>query len=264
MAKPTTREELKQYALRKLGAPVIEINVDDAQLEDSLDDALQMFNEYHFDGTERALFKYEITQTDIDNGFIDTDTIGVTGPNDYPQVESSTEIISVTKVFQFDEGGAGTNMFSVRYQTALQDVYGLRSMGDMANYAITQSYISMLSDILSPEKQLRFTRVTNRLYIDMNWSETVDAGDFVLIDTYVSLDPDTYTEIYNDILLKKYVVASFRKQWGMNLIKYQGINLPGGVQFDGQALVSQGNEEMEKIEDTLQDKYELPPDIMVG
>ena len=264
MAKPTTREELKQYALRKLGAPVIEINVDDAQLEDSLDDALQMFNEYHFDGTERALFKYEITQTDIDNGFIDTDTIGVTGPNDYPQVESSTEIISVTKVFQFDEGGAGTNMFSVRYQAALQDIYGMRSMGDMSNYYITQSYITLLSDFLSPEKQIRFNRVTNRLYLDMNWSETVKVGDFIVVDAYVSLNPDTYSEIFNDILLKKYVTASFRKQWGMNLIKYQGINLPGNVQCDGQALISQGNEEMERIEDTLQDKYELPPDFFTG
>ena len=98
----------------------------------------------------------------------------------------------------------------------------------------------------------------------MNWSETVEVGDFLVIDSYVSLDPDTYTEIYNDILLKKYVTASFRKQWGMNLIKYQGINLPGNVQFDGQALVSQGNDEMEKIEDTLQDKYELPPDFFTG
>ena len=147
---------------------------------------------------------------------------------------------------------------------ALQDVYGLRAMGDMTNYYITQSYIQLLSDFLSPEKQVRFTRVTNRLYLDMNWSETLDAGDFLVIDGYASLDPDTYSEIYNDILLKRYVTASFRKQWGMNLIKYQGINLPGGVQFDGQALLSQGNEEMEKIEDTLQDKYELPPDFFTG
>ena len=212
MATPTSREELKQYALRKLGAPVIEINVDDSQLEDSIDDALQMFNEYHFDGVERVLFKYEVTADDITNGFIDTDSIGLTGPNDYPQVENGTKLLSVTKVFQFDEGAAGTNMFSIRYQMALQDVYGLRAMGDMTNYYITQSYI----------------------------------------------------QIYNDILLKRYVTASFRKQWGMNLIKYQGINLPGGVQFDGQALLSQGNEEMEKIEDTLQDKYELPPDFFTG
>ncbi len=264
MATPTTREELKQYALRKLGAPVIEINVDDAQLEDSLDDAIQIFNEYHFDGVERALYKHAITQTDIDNGFIDTNSLGLTGPNDYPQVEDSSRIVSITKAFQFDEGGAGTNMFSVRYQMALNDSYGLRYGGDMTNYYITQSYISLLADFLDPEKQIRFNRVTNRVYLDMNWSETVSVGDFVVLDCYVSLNPDNYTEIYNDILLKRYVTASFRKQWGMNLIKYQGINLPGGVQFDGQALISQGNDEMEKIEDTLQDKYELPPDFFTG
>ena len=264
MSKPSSREELKQYALRKLGAPVIEVNVDDAQLEDSLDDAIQIFQEYHFDGTERALFKYEITADDITNGYIDTDSIGLTGPNDTPQITDGTKIATVTKIFQFDDGGAGTNMFSVRYQTALQDLYGLRSAGDMANYYITQSYISLLSDFLSPEKQIRFNRVTNRLYVDMDWAETVTAGDFVLIDCYVIVDPDAFTEAYDDILLKRYVTASFRKQWGMNLIKYQGINLPGNVQFDAQGLISQGNEEMERIEDTLQDKYELPPDFFTG
>ena len=192
-----TREELKQYALKPRHP--FEINVDDSQLEDSIDDALQMFNEYHFDGVERVLFKYEVTADDITNGFIDTDSIGPTGPNDYPQVENGTKLLSVTKVFQFDEGAAGTNMFSIRYQMALQDVYGLRAMGDMTNYYITQSYIQLLSDFLSPET---FHPLTNRLYLDMNWSETLDAGDFLVIDGYANLDPDTYSEIYNDTFLK--------------------------------------------------------------
>ena len=139
MAIPTTREELKQYALRKLGAPVIQINVDDEQLEDSLDDAIQMFNEYHFDGVERALFKHEITAEDIENGFIDTNAINLVGPNDYDQASDGKSIVSVTKVFQFDQGGAGSNMFSVRYQMALNDTYGLRYGGDMTNYYITQT-----------------------------------------------------------------------------------------------------------------------------
>ncbi len=264
MSTPSSREELKQYALRKLGAPVIEINVDDAQLEDALDDALQMFNEYHFDGAERALYKHEITQTDIDNGYLDTDSFGFTGPNDAIQPGDSRSIVSVTKVFQFDEGGAGSNMFSVRYQMALQDLYGLRSAGDMSNYYITQSYISLLADFLDPEKQIRFSRVTNRLYLDMNWSETVSVGDFLVIDAYVALDPDTYTEIYNDILLKKYVTASFKKQWAMNLMKYQNFNLPGGVQFNADQLFSSAENDMSNIEETLQDKYELPPDFFTG
>ena len=122
----------------------------------------------------------------------------------------------------------------------------------------------MLADFLDPEKQIRFSRVTNRVYLDMNWSETVSAGDFIVLDCYVSLDPDTYTEIYNDILLKKYVVASFKKQWGMNLSKYQNISLPGGVQFNADQLMSSANEEMNQIEATLQDKYELPPDFFTG
>ena len=168
MATPTTREELKQYALRKLGAPVIEINVDDAQLEDALDDSLQIFAEYHFDGVEKVFYKYAVTETDITNGFIDVNNIGSTGPNDSPQVSPGSSIVSVYKVFQFDEGGAGTNMFSVNYQLALSDVYGIRAPGNMSQYAITQGYIQMLQDMLSPEKAVRFSRVTDRIYIDMD------------------------------------------------------------------------------------------------
>ena len=265
MAKPTSREQLKEYALRKLGAPVIEINVDDAQLEDAIDDSLQIFTEYHFDGVERAFFKYEITDTDISNGFIDTNSIGVTqGNDDTLQVEAGSEIVSIYKIFQFDEGGAGTNMFNVNYQIALNDLYGIRAPGNMANYAITKSYLEMLQNMLDPEKAIRFSRVTNRLYVDMDWSEAVSAGDFLMIEAYVALNPDTYTEIYNDILLKKYVTASFKKQWANNLIKYQNISLPGGVQFNADQLLSEANSEMERIEETLQDRYELPPNFWVG
>lgn len=259
MAIPTTREELKQYALRKLGAPVIEINVDDAQLEDALDDSLQIFNEYHFDGVQRSLFKYAITQDDIDNGFINTSSITAgNGPGDTVQVEGGDRMVSVTKVFKFDQGGAGTNMFSVNYQLALNDVYGVRSGGSMSEYAQTQSYIQMLSDMLDPEKQIEFSRVTNRLYLKMNWSDNVSVGDSILIECYVALNPDTYSEIYNDILLKQYVTAMFKKQWAMNLIKYQNIRLPGGVEFNADTLLSEANAEMERIEQDLQDKYELP------
>ena len=128
------------------------------------------------------MFKHEITQDDIDNGFIDTDSLGLTGPNDYPQVESGGKIVSMTKAFQFDEGGAGANMFSIRYQMALERYsYGLRYGGDMTNYYITQSYIKLLADLLDPEKQIRFNRVTNRVYLDMNWSETVSVGDFIVL-----------------------------------------------------------------------------------
>ncbi len=264
MATPTTREELKQYALRKLGAPVIEINVDDAQLEDALDDALQIFAEYHFDGVEKVFYKYEVTDTDITNGFIDVGNIGSTGPNDSPQVSPGSNIVSVYKVFQFDAGGAGTNMFSVDYQLALSDVYGIRAPGNMSQYAITQSYIQMLKDMLSPEKSVRFSRVTNRIYIDMDFGDLLNSGDFLVIEAYASLDPATYTEIFNDILLKKYTTAAFKYQWGTNLMKYQGINLPGGVQFNGDQLMSQAKEEMERIEESLQDKYELPANFWVG
>ena len=155
-------------------------------------------------------------------------------------------------------------MFSVDYQLALSDVYGIRAPGNMSQYAITQSYIQMLKDMLSPEKSVRFSRVTNSIYLDMDWDDLLNSGDFLLIEAYASLDAATYTEIFNDILLKKYTTAAFKYQWGTNLMKYQGINLPGGVQFNGDQLMSQAKEEMERIEETLQDKYELPANFWVG
>lgn len=263
MAKPTSREHLKEYALRKLGAPVVEINVDDSQLEDRIDDALQMFAEYHFDGVQRAFYKYKITSDDISKGYINTDSIVVNDGAIGPELEAGDQIISITRIFEFSESGT-SNIFSVPYQLALNDVYGIRNPGSLTHYTMTMQHIEMIQDYLDPEKMVRFSRVTNRLYIDTNWTEDLVADNHVIIECYVALSPETYPEIYNDILLKRYVCASFKQQWGTNLSKYQNVTLPGGLSYNGTDIYSQATEEMTRIEDELQNKYELPTDFMVG
>lgn len=263
MAKPASREDLKEYALRRLGAPVVEINVDDSQLEDRIDDALQMFAEYHFDGVQKAFYKYQVTSDDISNGYINTDSIVKNDGAIGPELESGSQIISITRIFEFSESGT-SNIFSVPYQLALNDMYGIRDPGSLTHYTMTMQNIQMIQDYLDPEKMIRFSRVTNRLYIDTNWTEDINEGNYVVMECYVALSPDTYPEIYNDILLKRYITASIKQQWGTNLSKYQNVTLPGGLSYNGADIYSQATEEMNRIEEELSAKYELPTDFMVG
>jgi hypothetical protein len=260
---PRSREQLKEYALRKLGAPVIEINVDDAQLEDRIDDALQMFAEYHFDGVQRAFYRYIVKEEDRSRGYIDTDSLVKNDGAIGPEISNGNQIISVLRIFEFTESGS-SNMFSVPYQIALNDMYGLRAPGSLINYTMTQQHLELMRDYLDPEKMIRFSRVTNRIYIDMNWEEDIDVGNTVIVECYVALDPNEFPEIYNDILLKKYVVSSFKQQWGQNLSKYQNVTLPGGLSYNGAEIYQQASDEMDKIEESLSNKYELPPDFFVG
>tara|TARA_Y100000310_G_C20531834_1_gene738857 strand:- start:131 stop:883 length:753 start_codon:yes stop_codon:yes gene_type:complete len=247
---PASRQNLKDYAFRRLGHPVIEINVDDSQIEDRVDDALQFFAEYHFDGVEKMFYKHLVTSTDITNGYINTD-----------DVDSS--IISVTRLFQFSE--STINMFDIRYQMAINDFYGLRSgLSNMHYYDQIKRHLSLIQQTLDPEKQIRFSRVTNKLYGDFNWSEDLSAGEYLMIEAYTILDPETYTEIYNDRLLKQYVTALIKRQWGANLSKFENIQLPGGVSFNGTQIFEQAQQEIEKIEEEVQLRYELPPHFMTG
>jgi hypothetical protein len=253
MAQPSSRQTLKDYCLRRLGHPVIKINVDDGQVEDRLDDALQFFSEYHFDGVERMYFPYPVTAQDITNKYINTDSI-------------SPSIITITRVFPFSEMGmSATNFFSARYQMHLQDYFGLRNGSfNLSYYSIAQQYISLVQQYLEPEKAFTFSRVTNKLRLDTNWSETMLAGNFLMIEAYVVLNPNTYTEIYNDRLLKEYLTNLIKRQWGQNLIKFANVDLPGGIHFDAQKIHDDAQIQIDKIEEQVQQKYELPPDFMVG
>lgn len=253
MAQPYSRQSLKDYCLRRLGAPVININIDDQQLEDRLDDTLQIFSEYHFDGVERMFFPYQLTGEDITNQYVNTDNI-------------SKNIITVRRVFPFGQGmNSATNMFSAQYQMHLQDYFGLRNGNfNLGYYDIAQQYINMVQQILEPEKSFNFSRVTNKLRIDTSWTENLQSGMYLLIEAYVVLNAEQYPEIYNDRLLKEYYTAMVKRQWGQNLSKFSGIPLLGGVQMDGQKIYDDAQAQIEKIEEQLQNKYELPADFMVG
>lgn len=253
----TSREDLKDYALRRLGFPVIEINVDDAQVEDRIDDALQFFSQYHFDGIEKVYLPYVITQADIDNKYIDTNSV--------PTGSSGGEIVSITKVHIVDQA-MQSGMFSVQYQLMLNDYFNgfLTGTSNLNYYDTTKQYLSLLQLFLSPEKNVNFSRVTNKLKLETDWSTSFRVGDKLMMEAYVALNPETYPEIYNDILLKRYVTALIKRQWAANLSKFSNIPLPGGMKFDAATMYTDSVTELAQIEDTVQAKYELPVDFMVG
>ena len=269
MAKPTSKNELIEYALRKLGAPVIEINVDREQAEDRVDEALQFFTERHFDGVEKVYFSHELTQSDIDNRYINTNDIGK--PKGFPDSgPTGTDIVSVLKVFRFGALRGVQSMFDIRYQMALSDYFGINtglgyasSLG-LASFDSAKRYINMIEDYFQNEKQIRFSKVTNRLLIDSDLDEQINVGDFLIVEAYAALDPDKFTEIYNDRLFKKYVTALIKKQWGANLSKFAGVQLPGGVQLNGPQIYAEAVSEIQVIEQEFYSQYELPIDFIVA
>jgi hypothetical protein len=267
MAKPNSRESLIDYAYRRLGAPVIEINVDYEQAEDRLDEALDFFKERHFDGVEKGFFAHKITEEDKVNKYIQTNLLGpINGPSgDAP---TGKDILSVVKVFQFGQF-ANINMFDIRYQLALSDYFGINrglnaavSQG-LASYDSTKRYINMIEDFFQPEKAVRFSKVTNRLHIDMNWDE-IQTDEYLMIESYVALSPEIYTEIFDDRLLKKYFTALIKRQWGSNLAKYDGVQMPGGVVLRGGQIYSEALAEIDRVEQEVYTQYELPVDFMTG
>lgn len=252
----SSREDLKDYALRRLGFPVIEINVDDAQVEDRIDDALQFFSQYHFDGVEKLYLPYVLTQTDIDNKYINT--------NNIPTGSTGAEIVTINKVYVIDQA-MSSGMFSVQYQLMLNDYFNgfLTGTSNLNYYDTTKQYLGLLEMFLSPEKQIQFSRVTNKLRMHTDWS-VYRTGDKLMAECMVAINPETYPEIYNDILLKRYVTALIKRQWAANLSKFSNIALPGGMKFDAPQMYTDATTELGQIEDTVQSKYELPVDFMVG
>lgn len=272
MAIIKSREALKDYCLRRLGHPVIQINVDDAQIEDRIDDALQYFAEYHFDGSERVYLQKQVTDKDVERGYFDlsepTEADEEKGIKAAPAIDSdSNKIVSIVRIFQLYDTLGGTGMFDARYQIALNDLYGLRTntySQSMITYDITRRHMGMLQDLLTPEKQLRFSRVTNKVMIDMDWKTQTTVGNYMLMEAYAVLDPEKYNEIYNDIVVKRYTTALIKEQWGMNLIKFKGIELPGGITIDGDSILAEALKEKERIEEEIQLKWELPPGFFIG
>ena len=281
MAQPASRSQLKDYCLRQLGAPVLEINVADEQVDDIIDDAIQYFHERHFDGVLRTYLKYQITQDDIDRGKGpgESGVLGITTTtatstidgasmqfdweenSNYLQVPPS--VIGIDKVFHFDGSQSmSSGMFSIKYQLFLNDIYFWGAM-EMLTYNMTRTYLSDLEFALTTQKQFRFNQRMDRLYLDISWGE-VTAGDYLVIDCFRTLDPNDYTRVWNDSFLKKYTTALLKKQWGQNLIKFQGVKLPGGVELNGREIYEDGVKELEIIREMMSNTYELPPLDMIG
>jgi len=280
MAKPTTRQELVDYCLRQLGAPVLEINVADEQVDDLVDDTIQYFNERHYDGVEKMYLKYKITQDDIDRGRAKgTDGVGIvttTGTSNivgfgtttfnfyetsnYIQVPSS--VIGIEKIFKFDTSTISGGMFSIKYQLFLNDLYQFNSV-DLLTYAMTKSYLEDIDFLLTTEKQVRFNKRQDRLYLDIDWGAQ-SKDTYLVLECYRALDPESFSQVYNDSFVKKYLTALIKKQWGQNLIKFQGVKLPGGIELNGRQMYDDAQRDLEDIKQRMSSEYELPPLDFIG
>lgn len=320
MADVTTRQELIDYCLRRLGHPVIEINIDDDQIEDRIDDAFQFYREYHFDAVEEVYLKTQVTASNLelkfnlantfsagevltgltsgtqttvhsvpangnilltydtteDKTFVEGETVrgsvsGSTatvhllqkGTYDSKYFPMSDAVTGVRKVLPFYDRTSGINLFDIRYQMLVQDLYNLMSV-DMIHYTMIQNHLQMINMLLVGVKPFRFNRHMNRLYVDMDWGRDAKIGDYLIVNAYRILDPSTYSDVYNDMFLKRYATALLKRQWGENLKKFAGVQLPGGVTLNGQVIYEESLEEIKTIEEDMQSRFELPVEFQVG
>ena len=282
MAQPASRTDLINYCKRQLGAPVLEINVADEQIDDLVDDALQFFHERHFNGVTQTFLKYKITQADIDRGrgkdssdaavgivtttassTIDGSSVSFAFEENSNYLQVPPEVIGINKIFRYDGAQSTTNnMFSVKYQLFLNDIYYWGST-EILTYAMTKRYLEDMDFLLNTEKQIRFNQRQDRLYLDIDWeSATVD--NYIIIDCYRLLDPSNYSKVWNDSFLKRYLTALIKRQWGANMLKFQGVKLPGGIELNGRQIYDDAEKELENIREVMSNTYELPPLDMIG
>lgn len=246
MAVPTTRETFKQYCLRRLGQPVIEVNVDDDQVEDRIDEALKYYWDYHFDGSEKTFLKYAVTSTDKSNKYV---TI--------PQ-----NIIGVINIFDIGSSISSSNIFDIRYQIALNDLYQYTAES-LVPYYLNMQRIRYFEEILVGKQPLRYNRHINKLYVDMDW-EKINEGEYLIVEAYQIVDPDTYTDAWGDRWLARYATALIKRQWATNLTKYNGIQLMGGITFNGQAMYQEAQREIELLEGEMIKSFSLPVTDLIG
>ncbi len=280
MAKPTTRQELVDYCLRQLGAPVLEINVDDDQIDDLVDDAIQYFNERHFDGVERMYLKYQITESDIarasgsgtdgvgivtTTGTANVSGIGTITSNFYENsnfIQVPDSVIGIERIFKFDTSSISGGMFSIKYQLFLNDLYYFNSV-ELLQYTMTKRYLEDIDFLLTTDKQIRFNKRQNRLYLDIDWkSQTKDT--FFVIDCQRALDPTQFTKVFNDSFLKRYLTLLIKRQWGLNMMKFSGTRLPGGIELNGRQYYEDAERELAELRQRMPLEYELPPLDFIG
>jgi hypothetical protein len=253
MATPTSRSQLKDYCLRKLGFPVIDINVDDDQLEDRIDDALQKFRDYHYDGTEEIYLAHAVTAGDVSNNYITV----------------ADSIIGVSRVLPISSGSIssdsqqGFNIFDINYQIRLNDFYNLLS-SSYTYYVIAREHLAMLDMIVTGELPFKYNKKVNQIQIQMDWANRVAVGDYLAFEAVRIVNPDTYNKVFNDSWLKEYTTALFKEQWGSNLKKYGNFVLPGGMVINGQQIYDEAVVELKELDEKLRDVYEPPPQMLVG
>jgi len=279
MAQPSSREGLIDYAKRQLGYPVLEINVADEQFSDLLDDAVQIYQERHYDGIMRMYLKYKITQEDIDRGqarggnktagittTTGTSTVGLTTTFDFEEnqnyIQMPPSVIGVNQIFKIRSDTVYDGLFNIRYQLFLNDLYQFGSI-DLLQYTMVQTYLEDITFLLNPDMRYRFNIRQDRLYIDADFG-VLSADDYFVIDCFRILDPNDFTRVYNDPFLKRYFTALCKRQWGQNLIKFQGVQLPGGVQLNGRQIYDDGVAELAEIRAKMASDYEMPPLDMIG
>ena len=279
MAQPSSREGLIDYAKRQLGFPVLEINVADEQFSDLLDDAIQVYQERHYDGIVRMYLKYKITQEDIDRGearggdknagittTTGTSTVGLSTSFNFEEnqnyLQMPPSVIGVNQIFKIRSDTVYDGLFNIKYQLFLNDLYQFGSI-DLLQYSMVQTYLEDITFLLNPDMKFRFNIRQDRLYIDTDF-KTINVGDHFVIDCFRILDPNDFTQVYNDQFLKRYFTALCKKQWGMNLIKFQGVQLPGGIQLNGRQIYDDGEKELAEIRSKMSSDYEMPPLDMIG
>ncbi len=244
----TSKTLLKDYCLRRLGHPVIEINVDEEQCDDRVDDALQFFGEYHFDGVEKVYLKHTVTQTDIDNEYL---------PMNDP-------VISVVRVLPLPDFNAfQTGFFNEEFQLRLNDLNTFQG-SSVINWAMSLQNFSLIENLFTVQPTVLFNRKQNKLFIETDWGNKFEVDDIMIIEAYRILDPTTYTEVYDDMFLKQYTTALIKRQWGENLKKFEGVQLPGGVTLNGKTIYDEAVDEIVRIEEQMSLKWELPPDGFIG
>lgn len=246
MTTPASRADFKEHCLRRLGKPVVEINVDDDQVDDRIDEALRYFWDYHFDGSLKTYYKYPITDQDKTNKYI-------TLPDN---------IIGVVNIFDTGASLGTNNLFNIRYQIALNDLYTLTSVS-MVPYYMAMTHVQFLEQLLVGRQPLRYNRHQNRLYIDMDW-DRLNIGDYLIVEAYEIVDPDVYTKAWHDRWLLRYAACLIKQQWGQNLKKFEGMKMPGGLTFNGQQIYNEATQEREELEKEMIYTYSLPATDFIG
>ena len=247
MAKPTTRATLQEYCLRALGSPVIEINVDDDQIEDRTDDAIQFYQEFHSDAVIRTYLKHQLTAADITNNYI-------------------TVSDNVTAVMQMLQGGqsSGSSLFDMGYHMRLNDIFMTQGMAtQIQSYEQSLQHLSLIESRLNSVEQLRFSRHMNRLHMDEGFGD-LEADQYIVIEAYSIIDPATYADVYNDLYLKKYLTALIKRQWGANMMKFEGFQLPGGITMNGRQMFDDAIEEIQRLEEDVRLVWAMPDNFLMG